>query len=130
MLSDQKPPKMIQFLKYSRIIKKIIISFHGVPQSSILGPVLFSLYMNDLPDVITNCSVESYVDDTKLFLLLATKDKVGALNLIVQDLDTIANWCCVNQLLINSHKTKFMLFDTRKLVGRLNDITIPFLGKD
>ena len=103
---------------------------HGVPQGSILGPVLFSLYMNDLPDTITNCSVESYVDDTKLFLSFTTNDKDGALSQIIQDLNNLTRWCCTNRLLINPQKTKLMLFGTRQLVGRLSDITIPFLGKD
>ena len=41
---------------------------HGVPQGSILGPLMFSLYMNDLPSVVKFSSVESYVDDTKVYL--------------------------------------------------------------
>ena len=40
---------------------------YGVPQGSILGPVLFNLCMNDLPNVVQFSSVESYVDDTKIF---------------------------------------------------------------
>ena len=39
---------------------------HGVPQGSILGPLLFNVYVNDLPTVPKACSVESYVDDSKL----------------------------------------------------------------
>ena len=40
----------------------------GVPQGSILGPLLFSIYVNDLPEVPRHCSTECYVDDTKLFV--------------------------------------------------------------
>ena len=54
-----------------------LVVVHGVPKRSILGPMLFSLYINDLPDAMRTCSVESYVDDTKLFLSFATNDKLG-----------------------------------------------------
>ena len=48
-----------------------------MPKRFILGPMLFSLYINDLPDAMRTCSVESYADDTKLFLSFATNDKFG-----------------------------------------------------
>ena len=86
--------------------------------------------MNDFLDAIKICSVESYVDDTKLFLSFATNDNVNALSQIGQDLNRVAEWCCTNRLLINPQKTKFMLFGTRQLVGRLSGITISFLGKE
>ena len=102
---------------------------HGVPQGSILGPMLFSVYMNDLPKAIKNCSIESYVDDAKLFLSFGIKERETALSQLTQDLNRVASWCCTNRLLINPQKTKLMLFGTRQLIGRVSDIAIPFLGK-
>ena len=86
--------------------------------------------MNDLPDVVTNCSIESYVEDTKLFISFATIDKDSAFGQIGHDLKKVAERCCANRLLINPQKTKLILFGTNELVGRLSDITIPFLGED
>ena len=47
---------------------------YGVPQGSILGPLLFSIYVNDLPEAPRNCSTECYVDDTKLFVSFHSQD--------------------------------------------------------
>ena len=46
----------------------------GFPQGSILGPLLFSIYVNDLPEVPRHCSTECYVDDTKLFVSFNLND--------------------------------------------------------
>ena len=89
---------------------------HGVPQESILGPLLFSLYMNDLPSVVKFSSAESYADDTKVYLLISSKDIDSCLTKVTEDLCLIAVWCRTNKLLINPSKTKLILFGIRQLL--------------
>ena len=67
---------------------------HGVPQGSILGPLMFSLYMNDLPSVVKFSSVESYVDDTKVYLSCSSENINSYLAKVSEDLRLIASWCC------------------------------------
>ena len=94
-----------------------------------LGPMLFTLYMNDLSTVAKFSNIESYVDDTKIYLSCTSKDIHSCLQQVSEDLKSIAGWCCANHLLINPDKTKLVLFGTRQLVSKLPDVTVSFLGQ-
>ena len=107
-----------------------LIVTHGVPQGSILGPLPFSLYMNDLPSVVKFSSVESYVDDTKVYLSFSSKDIDSCLTKVTEDLRLIAAWCCTNKLLVNPSKTKLILFGMRQLLSKIPDVRVPFLGQN
>ena len=66
--------------------------------------------MNDLPYFVKFSSVESYVDDTKVYLSFLSKDIDFCLTKVTEDLRLIAAWCCANKLLINPSKTKLVFF--------------------
>ena len=59
---------------------------HGVPQGSILGPALFTIYLNNIPSIPDVCSLESYVHDSKLYLSLPVAEASNVIQQINKDL--------------------------------------------
>ena len=80
----------------------------GVPQGSILGPLLFTLYINSLPSIVSNCKVNLYADDTALFY--AGKSVVDIGEKLTADMSKVAVWMEESRLTLNASKTKAMLF--------------------
>ena len=74
---------------------------HGIPQGSILRLTLFSLCMNDLPQVIKFSNIKSCVDDTKIYLSFTSKDIDSCLCQVAEDLKHVSEWYYANHLLIN-----------------------------
>ena len=85
--------------------------------------------MNDLPFVVKFSSVESYVDDTKVYLSCSSENIDSCLAKVLEDLRLIASWCSTNNLLINPDKTKLILFGMKQLLSKVLDIRVPFLGQ-
>ncbi|XP_047543160.1 uncharacterized protein LOC125075491 [Vanessa atalanta] len=81
----------------------------GVPQGSILGSVLFSLYCADIVNSIHFCNYHIYADDIQLYLSFKPTDLNIALNKLNEDLKRITTWSNSNCLILNPKNTKYMI---------------------
>ena len=84
-----------------------------MPQGSILGPILFLLYINDLSKVSDLVEFILFADDTNIFC--AEKDLYSLSIMLNNELHKISTWLKANILSINVEKTKFMIFKTGQL---------------
>ena len=86
----------------------------GVPQGSILGPLLFLLYINDLPECLKSTRPRLFVDDTNL---TASGPSVTDIeNAVNSDLQNLRNWLFANKLSLNVTKTEFMLIGSPQMI--------------
>ena len=83
----------------------------GVPQGSILGPLLFLIYINDLPLSSPTSHFIIFADDTNI--LFSHKDPDQLETLINKELNNISNWFKLNKLSLNIDKTNFMTFKNK-----------------
>ena len=85
----------------------------GVPQGSVLGPLLFIIYTNDLPEVIKRADGLLFADDTTIYYTSDSIDEL--LSIINSELDSVTDWFRANKLSLNVSKTNFIIFQTRHL---------------
>ena len=99
----------------------------GVPQGSVLGPLFFLVFVNDIQGAIQDCKIKLYADDTVLYQSGVNCDEAS--NKLQRSVNRFASWCEANSLTINISKTKTMAFGSRQRVKRAKKSTIK-LGEE
>ena len=97
-----------QFVSISGYESKIVNINFGVPQGSVLGPLLFLIYINDLNKAIKHSKTRHFADDTNL--LIKNKSLKQLQKHINYDLRQLCNWLKANKISLNCNKTELIIF--------------------
>jgi len=101
-----------------------------VPQGSVLGPLLFSVYTSPISFIVSGLgiSLQQYADDTQLYISVSADDLIVHLNSLESCLQSLHSWLCHNGLALNSGKSESVLFSTPSLALCYLYLTKSFLS--
>ena len=107
-----------QYVRINTTDSEMLRMTCGVPQGSTLGPLLFLLYINDMPNCSKKLSFRIFADDTNVFY---SGKSVSEIEIVMnEEIKKIHNYCAINKLSINFKKTNFMIIGSKqKKIGKI-----------
>lgn len=87
---------------------------YGIPQGSCLGPLLFTIYTNDLSLILEHVKVAIYADDTTLYMASSSVEDLGVT--LNKELQQVAEWIRANRMVLNIAKTKCILMGSHHML--------------
>lgn len=103
-----------QYVQYRSTASNKLNINCGVPQGSVLGPLLFIIYTNDLPNIIRNTKAILFADDTTLYV--SSNNIESMFDTMNTQLHVLADWFKANMLSLNASKTNYMLLSNKRII--------------
>ena len=112
--------KRVQYTHYENQDSDLLDIKIGIPQGSILGPLFFSIYINDLVNASKKLSCLMYADDTTIYFNQEVFPKINRSTSINMELEKLSIWLKLNKLTLNVEKNKYMIFRKRRKIDYLS----------
>ena len=103
------------YVRIGRHCSSSVTCTTGVPQGSVLGPLLFTAYVSPIAGIAHLYSIDQqqYADDTQLFISLSPSDYMPDLDNLTRGIDSLHIWFCANGMALNPDKSEAILLGTR-----------------
>jgi len=99
---------------------------YGVPQGSVLGPLLFVVYTADVISIAAmhNVRVHTYADDTQLYTSCSATDGATSAAQLLRCIDDVNRWMCSNRLKLNADKTQFIWLGAPRQLQQVSSVQL------
>ena len=110
-----------QFVTVNGFASELCAVLSGVPQGSVLGPLLFLIMINDIDENVQNAFLSSFADDTRIGMAIKSSDDARHLQ---EDLEKVYSWASDNNMMLNSTKFELLRYANKKC----DDISFNYLS--